>query len=411
MKILLATYWAVPHLGGVWPYMLQLKEKLESLNHEVDLLGYGDEAGSYVNLVNKNQRINTDKLLPLLKSILNPSDYPEIYMNKLIEYTEFRRYLFELSTAYFGLESYDVIHTQDVISTISINRIRPPKAALVASLHGSVAHEIRLQLENIHKSPTSYMARKYYDQLEYAGASSAEYTVVANQWMKKILTDEFHVPSEKIEVFQYGYDADNFSHLLTKESEIKRPANKKVIMYSGRLVQVKGVEYLLDALGQLKEERQDWICWIAGEGDKLAELRLQCKVLGLEEDVIFLGNRNDIPSLLAQADIFVLPSIIENQPLSIIEAQLAGKAIIASDVGGLPEMIEHKVTGLLTPAEDIECLCKYLSKLLRKDSLRNRLGSAAKDWGLSHWSLDNAVNHTVEVYEKAITERRRSFND
>lgn len=131
MKILLATYWAVPHLGGVWPYMLQLKEKLESLNHEVDLLGYGDEAGSYVNLVNKNQRINTDKLLPLLKSILNPSDYPEIYMNKLIEYTEFRRYLFELSTAYFGLESYDVIHTQDVISTISINRIRPQKQPLL----------------------------------------------------------------------------------------------------------------------------------------------------------------------------------------------------------------------------------------------------------------------------------------
>ncbi|MEA4903024.1 glycosyltransferase family 4 protein [Desulfitobacterium sp.] len=410
MKILLATYWNIPHLGGVWPYMLQLKEKLESLNHEVDLLGYGDEAGSFVHLVNKKQ-LNTDKLLPLLKSMLNETDYPEIYMNKLIEYTEFRRYLFELSTAYFGLESYDVIHTQDVISAVSINRIRPPKAALVASLHGSVAHEIRLQLETIHKSPTSYMARRYFDQLEYNGASSAEYVILCNQWMKKILTDEFRVPNEKIKVFQYGYDIENFFHLMRKKSEIKCPANKKVIMYSGRLVQIKGVDHLLDALGRLKEERQDWICWIAGEGDKLAELRLQCKVLGLEEDVIFLGNRDDIPSLLAQADIFVLPSIIENQPLSIIEAQLAGKAIIASDAGGLPEMIQHKVTGLLTPVGNIECLCANLSKLLKSQSLRITLGSTAKDWALSHWSLDKIVNQTVEVYQKAITERRRNFND
>jgi glycosyltransferase involved in cell wall biosynthesis len=411
MKILLATYWTVPHLGGVWSYMLQLKEKLESLQHEVDLLGYGDNAGSYVHLVNKNEKLHTDKLLPLLKEMLNESTYPAMYMNELVKYTEFRRYVYELSAAYFGLESYDVIHTQDVISTACISRVRPKKAALVASIHGSVAHQVRMQLKTIHKSPTSHMAREYYDQLEYIGATSAEYTVVANQWLKNILTDEFHVPDAKIKVFHYGYDIETFLQQMTKESEIKRPSHKKVIMYAGRLSELKGVQHLLEALEQLKKKRQDWVCWIAGEGDQQAKLRLQSKVLDLEKEIVFLGKRDDIPSLLRQTDIFVLPTIIENQPLSIIEAQLAGKAIVASDVGGLPEMVQHRVSGLLAPVGDIDRLCRYLNELLEKRSLRERLGSQAKEWALSHWSMDKMTSIMVEVYQSAIRERRRSLDD
>ncbi|MBO9600338.1 MAG: glycosyltransferase family 4 protein [Cohnella sp.] len=411
MKILLATYWHVPHLGGVWSYMNQMRDKLQAEGHEVDLLGYGDEAGSYVHIVNKNQRLQTNKLLPLIQTMLNAKDYPAIHDNDLVRFTEFRRYAFELAVAYFGLESYDVINTQDVISTACINRVRPRKPALVATLHGSVAHEVRLQLKTIHKSPNSQLARKYYDRLERTGASAAEYTVVANEWLRNVLTSEFHVPEHKIKVFHYGYDIDSFYKRSKMKTDIVRPKNKKVILYAGRLVELKGVQHLLDALGKLKDKRENWVCWIAGEGDMSAELRLQTKVLGLEEKVVFLGKRDDIPSLLAHAHIFVLPSIIENQPLSVIEAQLAGLAIIASNTGGLPEMIKDKVTGLLAPVGDSQQLYKYMKELLDDDRYRKNLGAEAKQWAIAHWSLDLAATRILEVYQSALSERRSAADD
>jgi glycosyltransferase involved in cell wall biosynthesis len=406
MKILLATYWAVPHVGGVWGYMKQLKEKLESLGHEVDLLGYS-ESNEYVYIVNEDRRLEKDKVLPLLNAKLNEQVYPAIHANPLVKYTEFQRYVYELAAAYLGLDKYDVIHTQDVISTASIQRVRPKGPALVATLHGCVAHEIRHQLTTIHKSPTSHMARAYFDELEHTGASSAEYTIVANNWLKNILTNEFHVPDEQIKVFHYGYDIEKFVKRMKEKPPIKRPDDKKVIIFTGRLVELKGVNHLISALSQLKESRNDWVCWIVGDGDKKAELRVQSKALGLEEDILFFGNRNDVPALLSNSDIFVLPSLLENQPLSVIEAQLAGKPVIVSDVGGLPEIVEHGVTGIVSPAGDTEALFNHLNLLLEDSKYRKALGSNAKKWGMNHWDLDKGVKNVLDVYENAISKRRK----
>jgi len=406
MKILLATYWHVPHLGGVWSVMTQLGDKLRSLGHEVDYLGYGDEAGSFVHIINKNQRIQTDKLLPMLQTMLNESIYPAIHKNSLVKYTEFRRYAYELAVAYLGLESYDVIHTQDVISTACINRIRPARTALVATLHGCVAHDIRLQLKTIHKSPTSRLAREYFDRLEYIGASSSEITIVANDWMRKILTDEFHVDDKRIKKFHYGYDIQTFLQRMAAKPAIKRPEDKKVILYGGRLVQLKGLDVLIEALGKLKKKRDNWVCWIIGEGDQRTDLRIQAKMQGLQNDIVFMDKRDDIPSLLTQVDVFVQPSLIENQPLAVIEAQLAAKAIISSDAGGLPEMIKDGVTGLIVPAGNAEKLYKGLERLLADRSLRKKLGDSAQHWAMSHWSLDKLAINIIGTYLSAIEERR-----
>jgi glycosyltransferase involved in cell wall biosynthesis len=410
MKILLATYWPIPHVGGVWSYMVQLKKKLESLGHKVDMLGY-DEDNISVYIVNENRKVDSDKLLPLLNAKLNAQTYPAIHANDLVKYTEFHRYVYELSAAYLGLEKYDVIHTHDVISTASIDRVRPEKSTLVATLHGSVAHEIRHQLNTIHKSDTSYMARVYYDELERLGATSAEVTIVANEWLKNILTNEFQVPNEQIKVLHYGFDTENFIKRSKQKSSITRPKDKKVIIYSGRLVELKGVDHLISALGELKKIRKDWVCWIVGNGDKQAELKVQSKVLGLDEDIFFFGKRDDIPSLLAKSDIFVLPSLLENQPLSVIEAQIAGKAIIVNDVGGLPEMVEDGVTGLVTPAGDTKALYKKINLLLDDEKYRNRLGSNAKKWGMTHWSIDKGVKELTEIYKSAISESGKGENN
>lgn len=404
MKILLATYWPIPHVGGVWSYLQQLASKLESYGHEVDILGY-DEENLSVGLYNQGRVIQREKIIPIINANINENNYPEMYVNFLVRWTEMQRYVYELSAAYFGLDKYDLIHTQDVISTYCISRIKPMNTPLIATIHGSVAHEIRLQLESIHKSDTSYMAKSYYDFLENKGATSADVTIVCNQWLKKIMTNEFSVPESQLKVMHYGFDTERFIAKSRQPSTMLRPEDKKVILYAGRLVELKGVNYLISALHELKGLRDDWVCWIAGSGEKEEELKAQTSSLGISQNVIFLGKRDDIPSLLKQTDIFVLPTLIENQPISVIEAQIAGKAVIASDVGGIPEIIEHGVTGLLTPAKNTAMLTNNLNLLLTNTKLRKSLGTNAKKWGMTHWSIDSGMLKLMDIYKSVMKGR------
>lgn len=406
MKILLATYWPIPHVGGVWNYMEQQKRELENLGHVVDLLGFNEDT-SVVYIYNKDKVIEKEKIMPLLEAKLNEEAYPEIHANALVKYTEFQRYVFELSAAYLGLAEYDVIHTQDVIATASIARVLPEGTVLVATLHGSVAHEIRHQLTGMHKSPTSFMARAYYDELEKIGATAASYTIVANNWMRKILTEEFQVPEDQIKVLHYGFDTDTFLLESKKVNEsLLIPEDKTIITYTGRLIEMKGVHHLIAALGKLKEDRDDWVCWIIGEGDKQKELEKQAIELGLEDDVFFFGNRSDVPYLLSQSDIYVFPSLLENQPLSLVEAQIAGKPAIVSDAGGLPEMVEDGVTGLIYPAGDVDALYGLLQLLLNTPNFQSIIGNNAKIWGLDYWSLSKGAKSILEVYELALAKGR-----
>ena len=410
MKVLLATFWIIPHIGGVWNYMGQLKKKLESLGHEVDLLGYGENS-NYVYIVNEFRKIGRQQLLPLISEKLNKQTCPGNYADPMVKHCETERRIYELGVTYLGLEKYDVIHTQDVISAACMNQVKPEGPTLVATLHGCVAHEMRRQLA---MSPTSDMARTYFDELEYIGATSAEFTIVANQWLKDILTNEFHVPVEQLKVCHYGYNTENFLKRMKEkpplqlQSPVERPVDKQVILYTGRLIELKGVHHLVSALSQLKEMRNDWVCWIVGEGEKQAELQAQSTALGLEENIVFLGSRDDIPQLLFNSDIFVLPSLIENQPLSVIEAQIAGKPVIVSDAGGLPEIVEHGVTGLVSSAGDVEDLCNNLELLLKDEMYRKELGSNAKKWGMTHWSLDKGVQNVLKVYKSAISKKQRA---
>lgn len=406
MKILLATFWVAPHVGGVWNYMQQLKEKLETLGHKVDFLSYGKNH-EYVHIINENRRIDKGSLAPevLMKQLDSP-----LHSDPVIDYYASKCDFFQFAANNLGLDQYDVIHTQDIFSTVCINRIRSEKTALVATLHGCVAHELK-SAHYSSKTLKKSIARQgcdYFYRLEYEGATSADYTIVANKWMKNILTDEFQVPKEQLNVFHYGYDTETFLKRVDEKTEIQRPTNKKVIIYTGRLNEFKGVHHLIGALSELKKTRNDWVCWIVGDGPNEMELTNKNKAAGLESNVFFLGRRDDIPYLLSISDILVLPTLMENQPLSVIEAQIIGKAVIASDVGGIPEIIEHGVTGVLTPAGDEKMLTININYLLEHELYMKNLGINAQKWGLDHWSADKAVQNVLGVYERAISKKKNS---
>ncbi|SFG28111.1 glycosyltransferase family 4 protein [Sporolactobacillus nakayamae] len=395
MKILLATFWVIPHVGGVWNYMVQLKESLEKMGHNVDLLGYGEDK-AYIHLVNKKKKISVNALCPEKSRAYHHQNNT----NERVAQTERHMKFYEAAAASLGLSDYDLIHTQDVLSTAAISHIKPKHVPLVATLHGSVALKTFYELEATHQSSSTSTAKEYFKNLEHFGATCADITIVANHWLKNVLIHEFDVPAEQIQVHHYGYNCTHFVKQLTTKTSLR--TKKKVIIYTGRLVMLKGVDFLLSALGRLKQQRaeNDWVCWIVGDGDMSEQLTAQAKKLGLINDVIFFGTRQDVPYLLSQADIHVSPSLLDNQPLSVIEAQLAGKAVIVSRSGGLPEMVDDGVTGIIVPERDPQALSEKLDFLLDNDRLREKLGTSASKWGSGHWSQECAVQNLVRIYEQ-----------
>lgn len=168
----------------------------------------------------------------------------------------------------------------------------------------------------------------------------------------------------------------------------------------------KGHSTLLKSIRALDELGGALKLWIAGDGSERTAVESQAAQLGLGQDrVRFLGRRSDIDRLLNAADFFVLPSDIEGLPLSILEAMAHGLPIIASNVGGVPEIIHHDLNGLLVPAGDHAALAAAIRRVATDPVLRRRLGDAARERANTTFSLSTMVHKYDEVYDDALAGR------
>jgi glycosyltransferase involved in cell wall biosynthesis len=168
----------------------------------------------------------------------------------------------------------------------------------------------------------------------------------------------------------------------------------------------KGHGTLLKSLRALDDVGGTLRMWIVGDGSERLAAESQAAQLGLGQDrVRFLGRRSDIDRLLNAADFFVLPSDIEGLPLSILEAMAHGLPVIASNVGGIPEIIQHDINGLLFPAGDDAALSAAIRRLATDPALRRRLGNAARERANVTFSLATMVGKYDQVYDEALAGR------
>lgn len=152
---------------------------------------------------------------------------------------------------------------------------------------------------------------------------------------------------------------------------------------------------LLQALAMLPDD--GWQLTFVGDGPTQAECRRLVGELGLTQ-VIFAGERSDVAALLQQADVFVLTSRSESLPLSVLEAMRAGLPVIASDVGGMAELVEHGSTGFLVPSADPHTLANMLKQLLTEPSLRRKMGEAARQRFCDHFTLTRQGRRFAALY-------------
>jgi glycosyltransferase involved in cell wall biosynthesis len=178
-----------------------------------------------------------------------------------------------------------------------------------------------------------------------------------------------------------------------------RTESKLVLGTAGRLVKLKGIEYLLKASARLKQEFPGLEVQIAGTGPELKELQAEVSRLGLEGRVRFLGWIEEVNSALRSWDVFVMPSLEEGFPIAALNAMAAGLPVVATTVGGIPELIVDGTSGLLVEPGDVEQLVAALGTLLRDRELRVRLGRAGFERVREHFSVLQMTRQFARLYD------------
>ncbi len=209
----------------------------------------------------------------------------------------------------------------------------------------------------------------------------------------------------KIEIIPNAVDTRLFSPNSENVLESKWRISRPVVLFVGRLVEDKGVRYLLRAFSEVIKEIPDAKLVIVGKGPQEEQLRKLRERLGLTY-VFFLGTVESrfMPNIYAGCDVLVLPSIHEPFGNVAIEAMAVGKPVIGSYVGGMKDTIVHGLTGYHVQPRNSHQIAKYLMKLLEGEYLRKRLGESARMKMLKHYDQDFLIQRIEQLYQRALVE-------
>ncbi|HEU4674055.1 MAG TPA: glycosyltransferase, partial [Candidatus Limnocylindrales bacterium] len=199
-----------------------------------------------------------------------------------------------------------------------------------------------------------------------------------------------------------GVDLDRYDHqepCCTLREDYGMEPGAEIVGVIARLEPEKGHPTLLEAWPTVLRHCADAYLLIVGEGSERPALETQARELRIAHRVVFAGRRDDIPAVTAALDVAVLPSYREAQGLTILEAMALGRPVVASNVGGIPEMIEDGVTGLLVPPHDAPALAAAIVRLLADHPFADRLARAGHDLVHDRFCVERMVREIEEIYQ------------
>ncbi|MEU8590866.1 glycosyltransferase [Streptomyces sp. NPDC048664] len=210
---------------------------------------------------------------------------------------------------------------------------------------------------------------------------------------------EERVPAAKISVIPNGMRPEEFRIAEPAAVDTALP----VVLCVANLAAHKGHRHLLDACAALRQAGTPCTLVLIGEGPEGAELRRTARRLDL--DVRFLGARTDVSGYLARADAVVLPSLSEGSSNAVAEAMAAGRPVVATAVGGTPELLGDR--GVLVPPADPAALAEALGRVLGDPDAAAALGRSARAWALANLTADVMVDRYLALYRRLLAERGR----
>ncbi len=348
--------------GGAPLHVLQLMRYMRSLGHSVGLVSAPEPR-----LVREAEKLGVEVF---------PNPY---FVRRFHLINDLRAFI----PVYRAIKKFkpDIIHAHSSKAGIiarfwsAVLNVKP----IIFTAHGWVFTEGR-----------KFWIRWLLAQIERIAAITTTKIICVSEHDRE-LAIKFKVASpEKLIVIHNGVDISLFQNIVKSQPR----NNKPVITFVGRLAPPKDLFFLID----VAERINNAVFWIVGDGELREKVKRYISKKGLIDRVVLFWERCDIPEILSQTDIFVLPSRWEGLPLAIIEAMMAGLPVVASNVGGISELIEDGVNGFLIPPRDAVRFTKALQILIEDETLRKKMGEAGREKAMKNFTLDKMLSKTMEVY-------------
>lgn len=254
------------------------------------------------------------------------------------------------------------------------------------------------------KEPRNIFIKKIYLWAEKISAPFKDVIITNSEFDRHLAIKNKIIPPNKIITIYNGLDADNLKFLSKKEarifieSKIKHPLNNSVLIGTiANLYKNKGLDYLILAIARISNDHKlNFI--IIGDGPEKNDLGKSIKKQGLEKRAFLIGRVPDAYQYLKAFNLFVLPSVKEGQPWTILEAMAAGVPIVATNIAGIPEMIENEKSGLLVEPADPEALSLAIEKMLTHPSLAHETAQNALKTIKEKFKIETMVHQNESLF-------------
>lgn len=382
MNICMISRDFLPNIGGLASHVFELSKALQNRGHQVRVITKRNELNS-----------RSFELLEDLQiyRIYDPSNIVFLkhtsYFLKLFLYTIFLKYKIEELN---HISKIDVIHTHTLLDTIGA--ILTNDIPVVQTEHTSnflQAYERDSKIISLYK--------KGFKNVDFVIGPSNE------------LVSKFRalgVPKEKTKFISNGVDENKFNTNISTDNEIKNKYdihNSNIVLCPRRLDPKNGVDYLIKSIPYILKEN-DVIFLLVGSGSQRNELEELVSKLNINEDVIFTGRieNSKMPEFYALSDIVVLPSLKEATSIAGLEAMASGKPVVGTNVGGIPQIVTNKKTGLIVPPKDSKSLSEAINYLIDHKEIREKLGGNARREVENKFTWNKIAEKVEDVYISVI---------
>ncbi len=278
---------------------------------------------------------------------------------------------------------------------IDVVHAHMPRASVPGSILARLA-QVPVVVSHEHGSSLDgKFVRPFLDRNVVARMSTL--ILAVSEWDRRQLIEREHIRPGRVRVFANGIPPLSDGAPIARE-DLGVPPDLPLIGAIGRLYDQKGYDYLIQAVALLKARGRALRCAIAGVGPDEHKLGQLAAELGVDEEIRWIGHREDVPEVVRALDVAVLPSRWEGSPLALMEYMALGAPIVATAVGGVPELIDDGVHGLLVPPRDPGSLADAIERLLEDRTLAAMLGRAAQERQRAEHDLDTQVARLERLY-------------
>jgi len=305
---------------------------------------------------------------------------------------------------------YDLIHSHYWMSGIAAETLKQKWNVPVLQMF----HTLGIMKNQIAQSPEE-MEGNYRISGEKQVMAAADKIIAATPAEKEQLEKLYRVDSARIVTIPPGVETARFYPINADEAKeaIELTCKKRMLLFVGRIEPLKGLQNLIRALATIREQghcTRDCYCLvvIGGEPDsspenmsaEMRKVKKLCSDLGMDDLVLFLGKRaqETLPYYYSAADMLIMPSYYESFGMVALEAMACGTPVIASQVGGLPYLVQDGKTGFVVPGGDPNALVEPLNRLMNDEALREKMGSEAAEYARKY-SWDLIAEQITHVYK------------